>query len=582
MTAARDDERAAKRRDRWARPFFRQYWRALLLALVLGIATFVFASGLMVTSGYLIAGSAAVETVLLLNVPLLLVRVFGLGKPLLQYCERLASHDWVLRMTSGMRKKLYGALERTALRPEAKRRAGDVLGLLSDDIGHMQDLYLRVVFPSVVAWVLYVAIVAILGSLSAWTGLAMLLILGVVVFAMPLVSALSERARQMQREERRASLYDGLVDDVLGVADWVYSGRGGECLERHEEEQAALHALERRSDASARIRDVVMQALFGLVVVVLLCWSATAFGGGEGDPNWIAAFALGFFPLIEAFSPVPEAAVDSLSHRNSLHRLNGLPDDEEEPAAPSREPAAPYDVVLSDVRYRHEGSPREVLAGVSLEIPQGEKLAVLGRSGAGKSTLLSLIRGDFAPERGSATLGGVPCTELREEMHRYIGVIQQDSYLFNESLLENVRLGAPGATEDEVMEALSAVGLEDLARRLPDGLSTVVDEGGTCFSGGERHRIAIARVLLQDVPVVMLDEPMVGLDPVCERELLDTLFRVLEGKTLVMVTHHLQGVSRMDDVIFLEDGAIALHGSPEELEETSPWYRELKAFDRGV
>ena len=232
------------------------------------------------------------------------------------------------------------------------------------------------------------------------------------------------------------------------------------------------------------------------------------------------------------------------------------------------------------MNFHHEGG-REVLRDFSLRIPQGTKLAVLGRSGAGKSTLLSLLRGDLAPCAGSVTLGGVPCAQLREQMHRYIGVIAQDSYLFNMSLYDNVRVGRAGATREEVLEALEAVGLGGLVQRLPQGLDTLVDEAGMRFSGGERHRIAIARVLLARVPIAVLDEPMVSLDPLLERELLGTLFAALEGKTIIMVTHHLQGVGAMDDVVFLEDGTFKLHGSPAELQATSEYYRTLQRFDAG-
>ena len=129
---------------------------------------------------------------------------------------------------------------------------------------------------------------------------------------------------------------------------------------------------------------------------------------------------------------------------------------------------------------------------------------------------------------------------------------------------------------------LAHVGLADLARRLPEGLDTLVDEAGMRFSGGERHRIALARVLLQDTPVILLDEPTVGLDPVTERALLDTFVENAQGKTLIMITHHLQGVSAMDRVVFVENGKLEMEGAPAELERTSERYRHLLAFDRGI
>ena len=166
-------------------------------------------------------------------------------------------------------------------------------------------------------------------------------------------------------------------------------------------------------------------------------------------------------------------------------------------------------------------------------------------------------------------------------MARYLGVIQQQTYLFNRSLRENLRIGREDATDEDVNNVLERVGLRTLVERLPEGLDTLVDEAGVRFSGGERHRIALARVLLQDVSTIVLDEPTVGLDPATERALLKAVFATTEGKTLIMITHHLQGVADMDRVVFLEDGRIELEGSPAVLARESERYRRLLAFDRG-
>ena len=326
---------------------------------------------------------------------------------------------------------------------------------------------------------------------------------------------------------------------------------------------------------------MVLQALFGICAVLLLVWAGGRFGGEGGDAaNWIAAFVLGFFPLIDAFAPLSSAAVEAGAYRDSIARLNDLPAPrEDEPSA--RVPQAPFDVRVEHAVYRYPGAARDVLRGLSLTVPQGQRVAVLGRSGAGKSTLASLVRGDVRPDAGSVTLGGSPTGDLGDEAAKWIGVIQQRTYLFNMTLRDNLRIGREDATDDEVWDALGRVGLRSMAERLPNGLDTLVDEAGLRFSGGERHRVALARVLLQDVPVVILDEPTVGLDPITERALLDDLFEALAGKTVIMITHHLAGVDAMDRVVFVEDGRIALDGAPDELARTSERYRRLLAFDRG-
>lgn len=570
------------RRDTWVKPFFKQYRKALFLALALGTATFAFAAALMFTSGYLISGAPLVVSVLALNVPLGLVRLFGVGKPILNYFERLASHDWVLRMTSSLRLKLYRSAEGEAMALRSKRSTGDVLGLLAQDVGHIQNLYLRTLFPLAIGGVLYLALVICTGILSVWLGLAMLILAGLAAVAAPLVSLLANAAREMRRKQLRARLYDRLSDNVLGVADWVFAQRGADYLAAHEALEARLRAEQQRIERFDRLRDLVLQLAFGLIVIALLAWAGTRFGGlPDGGANWVAAFALGFFPLIEVFAPLSAAVQEAGAYRDSIERLNDLPQPEGGAPVASSIPAEPLDLCLSRVRFRYAGTDRDTLHDFDLAIPFGQKIAILGRSGAGKSTLASLVRGDLAPQEGAALIGGVPCAQLGDEMARYLGVIQQRTYLFNASLLANLRIGNPDASAEEVRDALVRVGLGGLLERLPQGLDTVVDEAGACFSGGERHRIALARVLIQGAPIVVLDEPFAALDPLTERTLLDTLLDVFDDRTLILITHHLQGVSRFDRVVFISDGSVSLDGAPADLERESAYYRRLLALDRG-
>lgn len=580
---SRGTNRRADRADRWVAPFFKQYWKALALALFLGVATFGFASGLMVTSGFLISAAAEMPgSILMIHLPTLFVRIFGLGKPFLQYLERLTSHNWVLRMTSSLRLKLYTTLEHDAVFFRRSHRTGDILGLLAEDIGHLQNLYLRTVFPTVVAWLVYALIVVVLGLFSVPFALALALVLGVEVFLVPLVSALANRAHIERRKALKNELYSELTDNVLGVSDWIFSRRGTDYLSRYEATDEAMHALSAQLDRFARRRDLVSTALFGIAAALLLVWAGGYFGGQPGGAaNWIAAFVLGYFPLIDAFAPLPAAATEAGVFRDSLRRLNELPQ-VVEPNEPAPCVEAPLTLAIDNVTFSYPDSSRTVLEGLSLTIPQGQKVAILGRSGSGKSTLASLIRGDLAPTSGSVTLNGAPTSTFGDDIAKYLGVIQQQTYLFSMTLRENLRIGNPAATDDKIREVLAHVGLAELVNRLPEGLDTLVDEAGMRFSGGERHRIALARVLLQNTPVILLDEPTVGLDPATERALLKTFIENAAGKTLIMVTHHLQGVSAMDRVMFVEDGKLEMEGTPADLERTSERYRQLLAFDRGM
>ncbi|GJM75034.1 hypothetical protein HMSSN036_72500 [Paenibacillus macerans] len=201
------------------------------------------------------------------------------------------------------------------------------------------------------------------------------------------------------------------------------------------------------------------------------------------------------------------------------------------------------------MRFAYAAGGANSVDGVSLDIPQGKRVAVIGRSGAGKSTLLKLIQGALAPSDGTVTFNGVPAAALGERMPEYVSVLNQSPHLFDTTVANNIRLARPEAADEEISRAAQAAQLGPLIAALPEGLNTPMRETGQRFSGGERQRVALARILLQDTPVLILDEPTVGLDPRTERELLATIFRTTQGKTLIWVTHHLVGAEKMDEII---------------------------------
>ena len=567
--------------DQWVKPFLHQYKRVLYLALFLGFMTFFCAGALMFTSGYLISRSASLpENILMIYIPIVLTRAFGIGRPVFRYVERLTSHNWVLKMTSKLRLQLYNTLEKDAIFFKRTYRMGDILGLLAEDINHIQNLYLRTIFPTIIAWVLYCFVVIGLGFVSLWFALMMLVLLLGLVVVFPLVSVLRNGARQEREKQVKNALYVDLTDNVMGVSDWIFSQRSQEYVDTYLANEQELYDVQNELRQFNRRRNFLFQLYIGLMAVSLILWTSQRFVGNHGGAaNWIAAFVLSLFPLIDAFAVLPDAAQETNMYKDSLDRLNAL-NGKDQPE-PKKVMVDSTDIHLSDVSFHYENETKVVLNQLNLTIPQGQHVAILGRSGSGKSTLATLIRGDLTPTAGSLTLGGVLTSSFGDQMAQYIGVIQQTPYLFHTTILNNLRIGNEDASVEEVWHVLERVGLKELVQRLPDGLQTMVDEAGLRFSGGERHRMALARILLQDTPIVLLDEPTVGLDPITEQALIETFFDELAEKTVIWVTHHLQGIDQMERVIFIEDGQIELSGSPAELAATNARYQRLKAIDEG-
>lgn len=566
-------------KDTWVKPYLQRYKAPLMLAIFLGFCTFFSAGALMFNSGYLISKSASLpENILLVYVPIVLTRAFGVSRPVFRYIERLTSHNWVLKMTSKLRRKLYHTLEKDAMVFKQKYRMGDILGLLAEDIQYIQNLYLRTIFPLIIALILYAFIVIAVGMFSIFFALYLALLLFILVIVLPVWSVVVNGARQEREKTLKTELYTDLTDNVLGVADWIFSQRGSEYVDKHLQVEQELYQVQDQKRLFNRRVHVLFQLIYSFIVIGLIVWTSQHFVGNHGGAaNWIAAFVLSAFPVVDAFVVLPEAMQESNVYKDSIERLNALDETPDE---------APKNIEVTDTRIQVEDLSFSydyhlVLDRLDLTIEPGEKIAILGKSGSGKSTLASLIRGDLKPQNGLLTLGGVPTYQFGDAMSHYISVIQQAPYLFHTTILNNVRMANTNKSEEEVWQVLERVGLKKLVEQLPEGLHTMVDEAGLRFSGGERHRMALARILLQDTPIVLLDEPTVGLDPLTEQALIDTFFSQLQDKTVIWITHHLQGIEIMDRVIFIEDGRLEMSGTPADLAQNNARFQQLKAIDEG-
>lgn len=579
------------RRDRWIGPYMKMYSGRFTLYLILGVATLLAASMLMFTSGFLISKSATQPyNILLVYVPIVGVRAFGIGRAVIHYVERLVGHDTVLRILSKMRVRLYKILEPQALFIRSRFRTGDILGALADDIEQLQNVYIRTVFPSLVALILYAAAVIGIGMFDVTFALLIALYIFILVAVLPYISLKLTYKMNIDIKRERNGLYSKLTDAVMGIGDWVISGRTDDFLSKYEQDEETVMTIDRRLRAWSRWRTLVGQLVMGVAVVSMIYWSAGQVANGDLNPVMIAAFVLVVFPLTDAFLPVSEAVQRIPEYRESLNRLNNISG--EDHAVQEAHPSAGVAIAdvaaastkshfqLQQVSYTYGAGVANSVDNVFLDIPQGKRVAIIGRSGAGKSTLLKLIMGAIEPSQGTVTINGIHASRFGEDMPNIISVLNQSPHLFDTTVSNNIMLGRPDASKEDILHAAEQAQIGDLIASLPNGLDTPMRETGQRFSGGERQRVALARVLLQDTPVLILDEPTVGLDPRTERELLSTIFHTTQGKTLIWVTHHLVGAEWMDEIIFMEHGSILMRGTHAELMEKEPRYRNLYKLDR--
>ena len=567
--------------DHWVMPYLKKYRGLLFLVLFLGFMTFFCGAALMFNSGYLISRAATHPyNILMIYVPIVLARAFGIGRPAFRYAERLTSHNWVLRIVSDFRKRLYQAVEKQAVAIRQTHQTGDVLSILAEDIDHIENLYLRTVFPLVIGWLLYLFVVIGIGYFNWAFGLLMLLLLGVIVLVMPLISVAANGKREFQARQVQRNFYTKLTDSVLGLGDWLISGRRSDFLAQQDRPIDEIAALRRQDHQFQWWRNLAIELVFGAAIVLIVWWAGVTFTHNQAEANWVAAFGLVLFPTIEPFADMSQGVSEWPVYRDSIQRVNKL--DENEPVkAEQTTIKMPATLKVDHLGFTYPGAQRQVIKDLSLTVKPGEKLALLGPSGTGKSTLLKLVLGDEQPTNGRVTLNDVPVAQLQDQRAQLFGVLDQQPYLFNTTVMNNVRLGNLNATDQQVKAAIKAVELDEMIGNLPDGYNTQVQEAGSRFSGGERQRLSLARILLQDAPIIILDEPTVSLDPITEQHLLDTVFDVLQDKTIIWVTHHLAGIQHVNQVRFIEDGTFDMSGTPQELYRNNARFRALYDMDRG-
>ncbi|GKQ43422.1 amino acid ABC transporter ATP-binding protein [Companilactobacillus sp. RD055328] len=568
--------------DTWVKPYLKKYKPLLRMIFILGTLTVFCGGALMFTSGYTIDKSATRPyNILLIYVPVLLTRAFGIGRPVFRYLERLRSHNWVLKVTSDLRTRLYKTLEKDASYFNEEHKSGEILGLLAEDINHIQNLFLRTVFPAIIGYIVVILVSLGIGFFNIWFGLLILLLLVVETVLVPLVSVAVESARKAHQKQIKAQLYTELTDNILGANDWIIANRQADFKNLTNDNIHQLNVSKIQSMSFTQSRDFLLNVVFGIMIVTLLIFTNLYFTGNQEQANWVAAFALGLLPLSDSLIPVSQGFEEWPEYKDSIQRLNGIQTVDQQLPAQTTIDLDKTDIKIDNVSFNYSSESKELITDFSQVIPNGNKLAIIGPSGSGKTTILQLLMGDLQAIKGKITINDVDVLQLQDQRTELFSVLNQDPFLFNTSVMNNIRLGNEHATEEQVKEAIQRVGMKETIEKLPQKYDTLVEESGQRFSGGEKQRLSLARILLQDTPIVLLDEPTVGLDPITENKLLETLFDVLSDKTIIWVTHHLHSINHADKVIFLSDSQIEMQGNPVELYKTNKHFQELYKMDQG-
>ncbi len=529
----------------------RTFW--LAFGILISLAALACGAAMMALSGSMVAG---VVTGAALAAPFAL-RVLGPARVVLRYLERLATHDATFRALADLRVWFFRGIATSSAGGLGFRRAGDVLARLVTDVEALDGIYLRILIPLAGAVLLLPVLAITIGQIDPLAAVAVLLLFAASAFGLPLLSARAAAGLGGRLSTTGSALRVACLDALHGLREVRAFSAEGRMLANVQACEsnllAAQHELSRRGAIAAA--GAFLCAQVGILVVLL------AAGAHPAQAALLVLLAVAAF---EAVSGLPRAGVTAGQAAGAARRV--LEAAEHGPAVPDPAPGAPLPkgsaLRFEGVAFAWAADRAKVFDGLTIDIPQGARVALLGPSGAGKSTLAALALKVVAPQAGRVLLGGADIATLpAAEVRSRIGWLSQATHLFDDTIRGNLLLAKPDADDAALWAVLEAAQLGGVVRTLPDGLDTWIGEAGARLSGGQGRRLALARALLSTAPVLIFDEPCAGLDAETERAFLATLNEVAEGRTVVLIAHRLTGVERLDRIFRLSAGrAVAAAG----------------------
>ena len=509
-----------------------------------------------------------------LSCSILLIAVLG---GLFSYAQIFITSSIGYKLVYALRRELFAHLQRLSLSFHNRARSGDLLTKIGGDTYILKEVFSSSVMRFAAHVLTIMGVFAIMFVVNLRISLIPLATFPLLCFSLFHLYRKTKASVKTQRKQE--GQVASRMNEVLSAMPVVQAF----AREKYEEKQLD-HVSAETLRESIRIARLEAAATRSTEIITALGTAGTVlFGGmqvlqGKMLPGDLVLFSSYLLNMYKPIRNLAKLSTDFSKAVASADRLSEIL--EIEPEIKDHPDAIEADGVRGEIVFENisfdYGDSKGVLADVSFAVYPGQRMALVGASGAGKSTIVSLILRLYDPQQGSVTMDGVDIKRYRREsLRRQIGIVPQQSILFGATIRENIAYGKPEATLEEIVTAARAANADEFIREMEGGYDTIIGEHGATLSGGQRQRIAIARALIRNAPILILDEPMTGLDVESEAKVREALDRLMAGKTCLMITHDLQSITDADVVLVLEAGRIIEQGRHTDLVATSSRYRQL-------
>lgn len=528
--------------------------RRLVVGGLFGLLASLSSIGLLLLSAWLISRAAQHPPVMYLMVAITGVRMFGIARAALRYVERLFTHDGALRIGTQIRLSVYEQIERLSPSRLAAGRRGERIARIVSDVDAIQDRIVRVVIPRIVTALSAAVVVGLVLAIFPLGGAILAAAVLAAWCGVIVVVRLAGNETNAATADLRGALAGEVAQTVRSARDLVAYGAADQARAEVVRTGDLLAATERRTAFLDGVGVLIVRLCLGVATCLIAWTGVVAVADGALSPVLLAVVVLAPVALaepVEGLSAIEQQDLRSAASRRRVEELVSAPQDVPDPVAPAADPVG-FDLRLRDVALGWGDGP-DLVRGLDLDLPEGAVVAVAGPSGSGKSTLAAVLLRLAAPRAGTILLGGTPLADLTgDQMRRVVATLRQDEHVFDTTIRENLRIADPDADDMTLRAALGAAGLGPFIDGLPDGLDTEVGENGNRLSGGERQRLGLARLLLGDHRVLVLDEPTEHLDAATAEALLRDLVALAPQRSILLVSHDERALAAASHVVRLD------------------------------